>query len=138
MKRKLFFLIFILLALAAASLFLIARLHLREARPLDPEFTKLTALIDKYKTADLLVVAEGLQSEPMTFLALAKDYLFRHYESGDDAVGWVKENCCRTREGNTLYFKYPDGSTRLMRDVFLEELKAATEGSGEEASGKSN
>ena len=27
-------------------------------------------------------------------------------------------------KGNVIYFKYPDGKTRAMRDVFLEELES--------------
>lgn len=96
---------------------------MRPAPPIDPEFTRLAALIDKYKTEDVQVVSEGLREEPAIFLNFAKDFVKRSYDHGQTAVDWVKENCCTTRGGNTLYFKYPDGSTRPMREVFLEELE---------------
>lgn len=116
-----------MLGLILALLLFILHFQRRRAGPIDPEYTKLSALIDKYKTADLQVVAEGLQSEPVEFLELAKDYLRRRYEAGESAASWVKKNCCQTREGHTLYFKYPDGSTQTMRDVFLEELGVFSE-----------
>lgn len=88
----------------------------------DPELMTLLTIMEKYKTQNLEIVWEGSQSTPAAFWDFSIDYLKHNFESGDDAENWIKEHCYRTSDGQVIYFKYPDGTTRPMRDVFLEEL----------------
>ena len=122
-KRFIFYLI-LLLALAAFIFMLQFRPEIPGIRVSDPELTRLIAVMEKYRQEPIEVVWEGNQSTPAAFWVFAKDFLQRNYRLGDIPESWVQEHCYRTSEGHIIYFKYADGKTRPMRDVFLEELAA--------------
>lgn len=113
-----------LLALAAFIFILQFRAEMPGIRVGDPELTRLIAVMEKYRQEPIEVVWEGNQSTPASFWIFAKDFLQRNYKLGDKPELWVQEHCYRTSEGHIIYFKYSDGTTRPMRDVFLEELAA--------------
>lgn len=92
-----------------------------------PELTKMAKIIDQYKTADLEVIVDGYHRKPGEFLTFARAYLGRHFDPQMNAETWVKTYAYRSRLGEIIYFKYPDGSSKPMRDVFLEELKKTEE-----------
>lgn len=122
-QKKMILIVLISLLLAVAGfLFMVRKVKIPEDRVADSELAKLAFIIEKYKNADIEVISQGMQSGPSEFLTLAKEYLKRNYKLGDNAENWIKEYSYRTFGGNIIYFKYPDGSQRPMRDVFLEEL----------------
>ena len=88
----------------------------------NPELMKMAKIIDQYKTADLEVIVDGYHRKPGEFLNFARQYLGRHFDPKLTAESWVKTYAYRSALGEIIYFQYPDGSTKPMRDVFLEEL----------------
>ena len=86
------------------------------------ELAKLNHLFDKYKATDVRVVTDGITRSTWSFALWARGFLKRSYNMGDDAAFWVRRYTYRSDKGNIIYFRYADGSLRLMRDVFLEEL----------------
>ena len=89
---------------------------------MDPEFERIMQVMEKYKQMDFDVVFEGRTFKIKEVLSRANRFFFSHYEPGMKAEDWVREHCYRSKHGEIIYFKYADGSTQLMRDVFLEEL----------------
>ena len=123
--RKRFFLYFIMVLAAAAMIYLLNyRPEISGIRVNDPELTRLITVMDKYRNEPIEIIWEGSQSTPVAFWLFAKDFLRRNYRLGDNPEEWVQTHCYRTAEGRIIYFKFPDGTIRPMRDVFLEELAA--------------
>ncbi len=122
LKNKKIFISLILLGLAGGFFYSHLQSQTLGLRVNDPELTLLLNVMDKYRKENLEVVWEGSQSTPAAFWGFSKEYLQRNFKLGDNAKSWIEEHCYRKTDGQIIYFKYPDGSTRPMRDVFLEEL----------------
>ena len=128
MAQKNFF-IYVLLCLLTIALASFVWLRFRPSKMFyaDPELAKIMAVMDKYKTADLVVLYNGGEYKPAEFLTRSRAFLRRNFKAGNKAVTWITEHCYRSDEGNIIYFKYPDGSARPIRDVFLEELPPSSD-----------
>ena len=123
MNKKRFFLYFITVLAATALIFLLKyQPEIPGIRVNDPELTRLITIMEKYRKEPIEIVWEGSQSTPAAFWIFAKDFLRRNYRLGDSPEEWIQTHCYRTTEGSIIYFKFSDGTTRPMRDVFLEEL----------------
>ena len=44
--------------------------------------------------------------------------------TNQNAVDWVQEHSYRSPGGKIIYLKSPDGSTEILRDALVKELKA--------------
>ncbi|MSR77543.1 MAG: hypothetical protein EXS63_04885 [Candidatus Omnitrophica bacterium] len=89
----------------------------------NPEFSKMSKVIDQYRTADLEVIVDGYYRKPSEMTSFARRFLRLHFKPDMKAESWVQKYCYRSKKGEIIYFKYPDGTTKPMRDVFLEELQ---------------
>jgi hypothetical protein len=87
------------------------------------EFSKILYLIDRFKNTKVEVVYDGYPYPALRAAQEARAYLAKNYRQGDPAERWIKLNAYRSGAGNIIYFKYPDGDRRPMRDVLLEELQ---------------
>ena len=94
----------------------------KESEARNPELLKMAKIIDQYKTENLEVIVDGYHRKPGEFLNFARQYLGRHFDPKMTAESWVKTYAYRSALGEIIYFQYPDGSTKPMRDVFLEAL----------------
>ena len=93
-----------------------------EMPPLN-DFERLDWLIDKYKKTEVDVVSDGRTLEPSMAWTLAKLQLRQTFKEGMAPADWIRQHAYQTRFGNVIYFKFPNGDYRLMRDVFLEEIE---------------
>lgn len=127
MKRKIFFVFFLICVTLFGILWWNSPYRpFRVKKSLllnDPSVVKLNRILDDYKEQDLQVIYDGMTHPPQDFLIRARGYLARNFKPGDEAQGWIEKHCYRTRAGQVIYFQYPDGKMRPVRDVFLEELK---------------
>lgn len=122
MKKRRVLLYLPALILAAAIFWRLSYDIITPPESSDPEFMKIMTTLDHYKEQDLEVIVDGIHFPARAACLKGRDYLARNYKKGTVAGSWIKEHCYRTNQGNIIYFKYPDGSTRPMRDVFLEFL----------------
>ncbi|HTL46618.1 MAG TPA: hypothetical protein VL688_01005 [Verrucomicrobiae bacterium] len=88
----------------------------------DPELNKLNLIIEYFKNADLEVITDGVYRKPSETLPWVRRYVSQHFKPGDNAADWIRQYCYQTNAGNMIYVRFPDGSTRLLRDYFLEHL----------------
>ena len=88
----------------------------------DPEFQKLAEIWNHFKAADVKVTVDGVEFPLETVLQNGQKYLRNRYKKGMTAKTWIEEYVYRSKKGEIMYFKYPDGTSIPMRDVFLEEL----------------
>lgn len=129
--RKIGFYVFLLGCLGGAGYFFLRSPYgpfpwLREPssnKLIGPELAKILQVMDHYKTANIEVIYDGKTLTAAEMFQRAKQYVLSHYEKGRTAEEFVSEYCYRSEKGEIIYFKYADGTTRLMRDVFLEDLK---------------
>ena len=96
---------------------------LAQVSAVNPEFLKMSQIIDLYRNADLGVIVDGIYRKPVETARYAQQYLLHFFEPGMTAEEWIRKHCYRSIKGEIIYFKYPDGATKPMRDVFLEELQ---------------
>lgn len=87
------------------------------------ELSKLLFLMDRFKGSPAEVVYDGSHYDSSFALKNAKAYIAKNYKKNQRAELWVREHAYRSDPGRQLIlFKYPDGNTRPLRDVLLEEL----------------
>jgi len=91
------------------------------------ELSKLIFLIDRFQESDVLVIYDGYEHDPGDAALQAKKYLRKNYQNKMDAERWLKVHSYRSDSGNVMIFKYPDGDTRPVRDVLLEQLDLLVE-----------
>lgn len=74
------------------------------------------------KTTDATIVYKGSEYKPRKILGLIRLYIYKHYKN-EKAEDWISAWAFKSRKsGNVYYVKYPNGKTRFLRDVLLEEL----------------
>ena len=88
------------------------------------ELSKLIYLMDRFQGAkDLEVSYEGNFYDIETARREARQYIAKNYRQ-ETAGRFIQDHAYRPKFGNgILYVKYPDGTTRPLRDILLEELK---------------
>ena len=86
------------------------------------ELSKILYLMDRFKSAPLIVIYDRVEYESNVALKHAKSYVSKHYHR-EDAASWIRENAYRSSSGGVIYVKYPDGEKRALRDVLIEELE---------------
>lgn len=98
-----------------------------ERRPKN-ELSKLIYLMDYFKVQNVLVNYDGYDYDSEKAARVAKNYVAKNFKSGDKAEKWLKIHTYRSQpRGNVIYFKYPDGKRKPMRDVLLKELEILEE-----------
>lgn len=91
----------------------------------DPELDKLNQVLEHFKSGDFEIVVDGNYRKPEQMVVWARGFIRRNYTPGQDTARiWITDHCYKTDQGNILYFKYPDGKTIPMRDIFLADLDA--------------
>lgn len=86
------------------------------------ELARILSVMGNFKGLDLKVVLDGTERALDSTLPYARKYLQTHYR-GEAAETWIKKHLYRSPvRDEVIYLKYPDGSRKLLRDVFLEEL----------------
>lgn len=95
------------------------------------DFAKLIFLMNYYHNADFVIVFDGAEYTPQFAFPFAQIYLFTHYRNEEPAK-WIKAHCYRSPFlQNIIYFRYPDGSYEVARDVILQgyaDLENALQG----------
>jgi len=97
---------------------------LREIRQgIRPEFAKLFLVTELLRDSNLTVVYGGTKYDVNSAIAKVRGYLARNY-SGETAEEWIRKHLHRSpAQGEVIYFEYPDGRLRPVRDVLLDELR---------------
>lgn len=87
------------------------------------ELSKLLYLLDRFKDSEYHVLYDGMEYDAVTALKYARQYVAKHYRQ-EKASEWLQKNAYRSvQQGNIIYIKEPDATTRILRDVLLEELQ---------------
>ncbi len=102
----------------------------QDGQAANPELSKLMQVLDTYRNAEFTVIYDGREYSAEWSWRNGRYYLARNAADIRDAAAWIHEHAYRTGEGNPIYFRYPDGSERLMRDVFLEKLAMLNQADG--------
>lgn len=88
------------------------------------ELSKLVYLLDRFRRADFEITFDAVVYDADFALKFAKKYLAKNYKK-EEAARWINIHAYRTpRAGKIIYIKFSDGSSRPLRDMLLEELKA--------------
>lgn len=91
------------------------------------EFSKLLYLLDRFKDTGFGVIYDGYHYDNRQSLTEARRYLARRYQKGESAQRWLTVHAYRSPGGQIIYLEFPDGKTRPLRDILLEELDALNE-----------
>ena len=87
------------------------------------ELSKLLYLIDRFKDSTIKVRFNGTEYDASLAATTARLYLSRFYRN-EKAYEWVTRRCTQSPLGDDpIFFRYPDGRSRLARKVLLEELQ---------------
>lgn len=88
------------------------------------DLSKLIYLIDRFSGTDIQVVYDGISYKSAFAAGVAKWFLARKY-SKETVNEWILKWCNRTiLAGNLIWVKFPDGATKLSREVLTNEVKA--------------
>lgn len=84
---------------------------------------KLLFGLNYFRTAPVILQYDGVEYSMAFAYPIGMAYLMTQYHD-ESPVKWIKKHCYRSPTANKImYFKYPDGSFRVVRDVFIETLK---------------
>lgn len=88
------------------------------------ERSKLLYLIDRFSTADIKIVFDGIYYATPMVARIARWFLANNY-SKETAEKWVMIWCNQSAfTGQIIWVQLPDGKFKLAREVLLEELEA--------------
>ena len=85
------------------------------------ELSKLIYLLNRLKGATGEVIYDGHHYEAGEAVRITKDYLLKNYHK-ETADYWIKRYCYKSEAGQVILVKAPDGESRPVSDVVLEEL----------------
>ncbi|HOW59202.1 MAG TPA: hypothetical protein PLO78_05690 [Candidatus Omnitrophota bacterium] len=81
---------------------------------------KLVFGLNYFRPLPVILQYEGSEYSMTFCYPLGFAYLMTNYHD-EDPVVWIKKHCYRSLVGNQImYFKFPDGNFRPVRDVFIE------------------
>jgi len=80
---------------------------------------KLLCGLNYFRTAPVMVRYDDVDYPVQFAYPLGLTYLLTHYHE-EDPVRWIKKNCYRSPTADKImYFKFPDGSYRPVREIFI-------------------
>ena len=86
------------------------------------ELSKLLYLIDRFGDTDIEILYENIYYKAVFVSRTVRVFLAIHYQ-GETAERWIKQWCTTSiPSGKPVWAKLPDGSFKLARELFLEEL----------------
>jgi len=87
------------------------------------ELSKLLFLIERFGNTDFQILYDGHYYSTRFAKQVARFFLVSRYEK-EKAEKWILKWCNKTVfGGNLIWVKFPDGSTKLARELLMEELK---------------
>ena len=87
------------------------------------DLSKLIFGLDYFRTEPVMVRFDEVDYPVLFAYPLGLVYLLTYYKN-EDPEAWIKKNCYRSPTSNKImYFKYPDGSYRQVRETALELLQ---------------
>jgi len=87
------------------------------------EYSKILYLIDRFGAADVTVDYGGYHFHPAFAARIARWFLGRHYRD-ETAREWIYKWCNKTiHQQQIIWCIFPDGETRLGREVLLDALE---------------
>ncbi len=85
--------------------------------------SKLIFALDYFRTEPVLVRFDEVDYPVQFAYPIGLVYLLTYYKN-EAPEAWIKKNCYRTPTANKImYFKYPDGSYRTVRETALKLLQ---------------
>lgn len=88
---------------------------------------KLLCGLNYFRTAPVMIRYDDVDYTPQFTYPLGLAYLLSHYHN-EEPVRWIKKNCYRSPTADKImYFKFPDGSYRPVREVFINTLRLLEE-----------
>ncbi len=98
------------------------------------ELSKLIYLIDRYKDTKVQVLYDGAYYDTDIAVRIVRWFLGQNYKNGQTSREWIERYATTTiMYGTPIFFKLPDGTLRLARDLFWEELQALEEAMKQES-----
>ncbi len=92
--------------------------------------SKLIFALDYFRNEPVMVRFDEVDYPVLFAYPLGLVYLLTYYKN-EEPEAWIRKNCYRSPTANkVMYFKYPDGSYRQVRETalqLLQELEAAQE-----------
>ncbi|MBI4387965.1 MAG: hypothetical protein HY582_02855 [Candidatus Omnitrophica bacterium] len=86
------------------------------------ELSKLLYLVDRFGDTDIEILYENTYYKAPLVSRTVRFFLAIHYK-GETAEHWIKQWCTTSiPSGKPVWAKLPDGSFKLARELFLEEL----------------
>lgn len=93
------------------------------AMPEPSELGRILSLLDLLNNTNAQILYKGNTYEPKKLRGIIKVYIANHYKN-EKAEDWIYARAYKSRRSGSIYYlKYPDGTTRLLGDVLLEELR---------------
>ncbi|HTL48952.1 MAG TPA: hypothetical protein VL688_12900 [Verrucomicrobiae bacterium] len=93
------------------------------------ELSKILYLIDRFTGSPYKVLYDGVEYDSAEALRYVRQYLAKHYKK-ENAEAWLKLHAYRSEpQGNVIYLKAPDETTKPLIDVLLGELQSLESGS---------
>jgi hypothetical protein len=100
------------------------------------ELSKILYLIDRFGSTDVEILYDGHYYHARFAKQVARWFLFHHYRK-ETAEQWIWRWCNKTVVTNNLiWVRFQDGTSRLAREVLLEELGALEKAYFEQYSAK--
>ena len=87
------------------------------------DLSKLIFAIDYYRNEPVMVRFDDVDYPVQFAYPIGLVYLLTYYKN-EKPEAWIKKNCYRSPTANKImYFKYPDGSYREVRETALELIR---------------
>ena len=87
------------------------------------ELSKLIYLIDRFQTANMKIVYDGIEYQPGFVARMARWFLPSHYH-GESAEKWIMVWCNKSYSFRQLiWVKDSKDNCKLAREILLDELK---------------
>jgi len=81
--------------------------------------SKLLCGLNYFRTAPVMIRFDDVDYSAQFCYPLGLAYLLTHYHD-EEPVRWIKKNCYRSPTADKImYFKFPDGSYRPIREIFI-------------------
>ncbi len=86
------------------------------------DLSKLLYLVDRFGNTNIEILYENTYYKALLVSRTVRFFLAIHYK-GETAEHWIKQWCTTSiPSGKPVWAKFPDGSFKLARELFLEEL----------------
>ena len=96
---------------------------LEQKPPSRSELSKLLYLVKRISQTNAKVIYSRREYETRCLAFFISSYISVNYKN-EKAEDWIKANAYRAkRDGSLIYIKYPNGESRLAKDLLLEELR---------------